>query len=109
MAEPAAEGNSLLDPKRSHELLEVVPLRAIADHGKVGQIVSQEGSSRAQSKITSLTGIQAANENQLKFGVGLRDCASQRNTGDDRCRAPGQKTLCRDTRQTRHTFGTKRL
>ena len=72
MAEPAAEGNSLLDSKGSRELLEAVPLRAITDHGKPGQIASQKGSSRAQSKITSLPGNQPPNENQFKFGAGLR-------------------------------------
>ena len=72
MAEPATERNSLLDPKGSHELLKAVPLRAIADHGKAGQVASQQGSSRAQSEITSLPGNQAANEDQLKFGARLR-------------------------------------
>ena len=72
MAEPAAEGNSLLDSKRSCELLETLPLRAVTDHGEAGQIVSQKGSSPAQSKIASLPGNQAANEDQLKFGAGLR-------------------------------------
>ena len=37
---------------------------------KAGQIASQKGSSRAQSKITSLSWNQAANENQLKLGAG---------------------------------------
>src|SRR5271163_4493284 len=55
MAKPTAEGNSLLDPKESHKLLEALPLRAIAYHGKAGQIVSQEGSSRAQSEVTCLS------------------------------------------------------
>ena len=72
MADPAAEGNSLLDSKGSRKLLKAIPLRAIADHGKAGQIASQKGSSRAQGKITSFTGNQAANENQLEFGAGLR-------------------------------------
>lgn len=40
MAEPAAEDNSLLNPKRPGKLLEAAPLRAIADHGKPGQIAS---------------------------------------------------------------------
>src|SRR5439155_6300127 len=72
MAEPATEQNSLLDPKRPGQLLEAAPLWAIADHGKAGQIASQKGSRRAQSKITSLSGNQAANENQLEFGPRLR-------------------------------------
>ena len=109
MAEPAAERNSLLDSKGSRKLLEAAPLRAIADHGKAGQIASQKGSSRAQSKITSLPGNQAADENQLKFGAGLRTARVTGTQGASRCRSPGQKTVCRDTRQTRHTFGTKRL
>jgi hypothetical protein len=40
MTEPAAEENSLLNPKRPRQLLEAVPLPAIADHGKAGQIAS---------------------------------------------------------------------
>jgi hypothetical protein len=56
MAEPAAKENSVLDPKGSRKLLEAVPLRAIADDGKARQITSQEGSRRAQGKITGLPG-----------------------------------------------------
>ena len=80
MAKPTTEGNSLLDPKGSRKLLKAVPLRAIADHGKAGQIVSQKGSSRAQREITSFAGNQASDENQLKFGVVLRTAAVRRNT-----------------------------
>src|SRR6266550_8974649 len=72
MADPPAERNSLLDPKGSHELLKAVPLRSVTDHGKAGQIASQKRGGRAQCEITSLPGNQAANENQLKFGAGLR-------------------------------------
>src|SRR5262249_55298413 len=68
MAEPAAERNILLDPKRSCKLLEAVSLRTITDHGEAGQVTAQKGSCRAQSKITSFPGNQAANEDQLKFG-----------------------------------------
>ena len=72
MANPTTEGNSLLDPKGLRKLFKPVPLRAIAEHGKAGQIASQKGSSRAQSEITSLAGNQPANEDQLKLGAGLR-------------------------------------
>jgi len=72
MAEPAGEGNTLLDTKGSCKFLEAAALRAITDHSKASQIASQKGSSCAQSKITSLQGNQAANENQLKFDVGPR-------------------------------------
>src|ERR1700732_3918526 len=72
MADPPAERNSLLDPKGSCELLEAVPFRTVTDHGEAGQVASQKWSSRAQGEITSLPGNQAANENQLKFGAGLR-------------------------------------
>jgi hypothetical protein len=72
MANPTTEGNSLLDFKGSRELLEAVPLRAIADYGEAGQIGSQKGSYRPQSKITGLYGDQPTDENQLKFGAGLR-------------------------------------
>src|SRR5207302_8397855 len=72
MTEPPAEENSLLDPKGSHKLLKAVPLRSVTDHRKAGQIAAQKGSRRAQSKITSLPGNQAADENQLKFGAGFR-------------------------------------
>src|SRR6266446_3955247 len=72
VTEPAAEENSLLNPKRPRQLLEAVPLWTIADHGKSGQIAAQKRSRRAQSKITSLPGNQAANKNQLKFSPRLR-------------------------------------
>jgi hypothetical protein len=72
MAEPAAEAYCPLDSKGCRKLLEAIPLRAIADHGKVGQIASQKGSSRAQGNIASLPGNQTTNENQLKSGAGLR-------------------------------------
>src|SRR5438552_12002831 len=72
MTEPAAEENGLLNPKRPRQLLEAVPLGAITDHGKAGQIAAQKGSRRAQSKITSLPGNQATNEDQLKLGRRLR-------------------------------------
>src|SRR5437016_3262943 len=72
MTQPAAEENGLLNPKRPCQLPEAVPLRAITDHGKAGQIASQKGRSCAESKITSLAGNQAANENQLKFSPRLR-------------------------------------
>jgi hypothetical protein len=54
MAEPAAEDNSLLDPKRFHKLLEAIPLPAVADHGEARQAVPQKRSRRAQGKIASL-------------------------------------------------------
>jgi hypothetical protein len=72
MAEPAAEKNSLFDPKRSREPLKVASLRSVTHHSKAGQIVPQEGSSPSQSKVAGLPGDQAANENQLQFGAGLR-------------------------------------
>src|SRR5436309_8521724 len=56
MAERAAEENSLLNTKRPCQMLEAVSLWSIADHGKAGQIAAQNGSRRAQSKITSLSG-----------------------------------------------------
>ena len=72
MAHPTPEGNLLFDFKGFHQLLQAAPLWAIADHGEVGQTISQKGRSRAQSKITSLPGNQAAHENQIQFGIGLR-------------------------------------
>ena len=80
MAEPAAEGNSLLDPKGFHKLLKAVPLRAIADHGKAGQIVSQKRSSRAQSEITGLPGNQARQRKSAQVWRRAPDCAGHRNT-----------------------------
>ncbi len=109
MANPTTEGNSLLDPKGSRKLLKAVPLWAIAQHGKAGQIVSQEGSSRAQRKITSLAGDQPSDEDQLKLGAGSGLRESSKHTRASDRQAPGQKIACRDTRQTLHTFGTKRL
>src|SRR5271157_781187 len=72
MLEPAAKGNSLLDPKGSRKLLEAVPLRAVADQGEVGQTASQKGRSRAQTDVASFAANKAAHENQLKFGAGSR-------------------------------------
>src|SRR4029453_7326757 len=56
VAKPAAEENSLLDPKAPCKVPEAVPLRTIADHGKPGQITAQKRSRRPQSKITRLPG-----------------------------------------------------
>src|SRR4029453_13784272 len=72
MTEPAAEENSLLNPKRPRQLLEAVPVPAITNHGKAGQIAAQKWSRRAQSKITSFSGNQATNEDQLKLGPRVR-------------------------------------
>ncbi len=80
MANPTTEGNSLLDPKGSRKLLEAAPLRAIADHGEVGQIVSQKGSSRAQREIASLAGDQPPTKinSSLASGSGLRGSSEHR-------------------------------
>src|SRR5437868_6419424 len=56
MASPTTEGDSPLDTKGSHKLLEAVPVQSVADHGKAGQIASQKGGSRAQPEITSFAG-----------------------------------------------------
>src|SRR6266568_3674288 len=71
MVNPPTKGNSVLDFKRSCELLEALPLRAIADHGQASQIGSQKGSSPPQSNITGFYRDQPTDENQLKFGAGL--------------------------------------
>src|ERR1700745_3604263 len=63
MAEPAAEENSVLNPKRLRKMLEAVSLWPITHHRKAGQAAAQKGSRRAQSQVTSLSGNQAANEN----------------------------------------------
>ena len=47
MAEAAPKENSILDSEGSRKLLKTISLRAIADHGKAGQIASQKGRSRA--------------------------------------------------------------
>ena len=109
MAKPTTKGNSLLDPKGSRELLKAVPLRAIADHDKASQIASQEGRSRAQSEITSFPGNQARQRKSIQVWRRAPDCAGLGNTRNGSIRSPGQRTVCRDTRQTRHKFGTKRL
>src|SRR5580704_4325788 len=67
LADPAAEGNSLLDAKGSCELLDPILFRPISDHGEVSQIAPQKGSGPAQRQITSLAGHQAANKKQLEF------------------------------------------
>ena len=95
MADPAAERNSLLDSKRPHELLEPFPLRAVTDHGEPGHIASQKWSSPAQSKIASLPGNQAANKNQLKFGVGFRPAGIVGTHGAVYAGLRDKKQLCR--------------
>src|SRR5713226_9460614 len=72
MAQPAAEDNRFLDPQIFSQLLKPVPLRPIADHGKAGQVVLQQGCSCAQSQIASLPRNQTANKNQFKFGARFR-------------------------------------
>src|SRR5712672_986492 len=52
VANPPAEDNILLDAQSLHQLLKIVSLRPIAEHRKAGQIASQKGRSRAQSKVT---------------------------------------------------------
>ena len=42
VAEPAAEGNSLLDAKGFCELLQTVAFRAVTDHGEPGQTALQK-------------------------------------------------------------------
>jgi len=73
VAEPAAEGNSFFDAKGFCELLETVAFRAITDHGETGQTALQKWSSRAQSKIATLSGDQASNKNQLQYFARLRN------------------------------------
>jgi hypothetical protein len=69
VAEPTGKDDSLFDAKGSHEFLETLPLRSIANHGKAGQIPSQDRSCGTQCKITSLSWNQSADENQLKLGI----------------------------------------
>src|SRR6266446_5756313 len=71
LADPAAEGNSLLDSKRSGDLLDPSSLRSVTDHGEVSQIVPQKGSGPPQSKITGLPVNQASNKYQLKLSAAL--------------------------------------
>src|SRR5580704_13087976 len=56
MSEHSAECNLPLDSKGRRELLKALALGAVADHGKVDQVVSQQRSGSAQSEITSLIG-----------------------------------------------------
>jgi hypothetical protein len=72
MAKPTTEGDSLRDSKISHKLLKVAPLRASADKREVSQIISQKRGSRTQTEVASFSANEAARENQLKFGAGLR-------------------------------------
>ena len=105
MAEPAAKGNCFLNPKGYRKSLEVAPLRPIADERKVGQIVSQNLSSRTETEIAGFSANETANENQREFGARFRNCVYQRNRVSERYHSPAQKTACRDTRQTR-AYGT---
>src|SRR5690242_159343 len=72
MADPTAGADSLVNPKGSHQLLEAVPLRAIADDGKTRQIIPPEGRRRAQCEIASFAGDEKPDENQFKFGTWFR-------------------------------------
>src|ERR1700730_8153669 len=48
MADPATEGDSLLDFEGCHQLLEVALLRAITNDGEPGHVGSQKRRGRAQ-------------------------------------------------------------
>ena len=69
VAEPTREADRLFDPKRSHELLEALPLRPISNDGKAGQTASKDRSCGTQCKVASLSWNQSADENQLKLGI----------------------------------------
>src|ERR1700733_15668138 len=72
MPEPTTEVDGLLDSQELHQLLEIIPLRAIADNGEPGQTVPQNRRSRAQTDVTSFPANQAAHKNQFKFCAGIR-------------------------------------
>src|SRR5260370_38748539 len=72
MADPTTEGDALLNPKGLRKLFEAVSLRDITDNCEAGHVASQKRRGCAQREITSLSGNQAANENQLKSGAWLR-------------------------------------
>src|SRR5947208_11529663 len=72
MAKPTKKRDSVRDPKISRKLLKAAPLWAIADKREVSQTTSQKGGSRAQTEVASFSANQAAHEDQLKFGAGLR-------------------------------------
>ena len=110
MANPTTEGNSLLDLKGSRKLLKAVPFRTISEHGEASQTASQEGSSRAQRQIASLCRESAPRRRSTQVlapGSVLRESPEHREATDAVLR--DKKQSCRDTRQTRHMFGTKRL
>jgi hypothetical protein len=69
---PTTEGNSLLDPKRFHKLLEPAPFWAVTNYGEAGRITLQKGSGRAQPEIASFTGYEPTNKDQLELGAGRR-------------------------------------
>ena len=109
LADPATEGNSLLDSKRSCEILDPIPVRSVPDHSEVSQTVPQEGSGRAQGKITRLAGNQAADEDQLQFAARLRTARVGDTQGLIDPGLRDKKIACRDIGQTRNRFATKRL
>src|SRR5205807_3936600 len=72
VAYPSTERNILLNSTGSRKQLKAVSLASVTDDGEAGHIASQKRRGCAQCEITSLPGNQSANENQLKFGAGLR-------------------------------------
>src|SRR5208337_2110175 len=81
MADPAAEGNRLLNSKRTCELFEALPFGAVTNHGEARQIIPQKGSSPAQSKIAGLPRNQTSHKNQLESGSRLRAARVTGNEG----------------------------
>ena len=99
---------AFLIPRDFDQLLEFAPLRAIADKREMSQTLSQKRSSGAQTNVDSFSANEAAHENQLKFGAGLRPARvnDTQRTSDAILR--DKKRLVAVCRQTRSGYGTPR-
>ncbi len=74
MADPATEGNILLDPKGFHKLLEVAALRAIADDGKGAKSLRKRGAAARKARSQAFRGTKPPTKIRSSFapGSGLR-------------------------------------
>ena len=90
MVEPAAEGNRLVNSKRSCELFEMVPFGTM-NHREARQVVPQEGSSSPQSNIARLPGGPSHQRKLARVWRLVLACVSRRNRRSEQCQVPGQK------------------
>jgi hypothetical protein len=83
MANPTAEGNSLLDPKGPRKLLKAAPLGTISEHGEASQPASQRGAAARNARSQPLQGISPPTKinSNLAPGSVYRACRSKQREG----------------------------